>query len=99
MPGVIDVVQIPDGVAVVADSYWHAQQGARGAGRAWDEGAGASAQRRQRCSTASRAASGTGKPLPLKPVGDADAAISARPRRSMRAEYVCRCCRTRRWSR
>ena len=31
MPGVIDVVQIPDGVAVVADTYWHAQEGARGA--------------------------------------------------------------------
>src|SRR3954469_258769 len=26
MPGVVDVVQIPDGVAVVADTYWHARK-------------------------------------------------------------------------
>jgi len=29
MPGVIQVVEVPDGVAVVADSYWHAKKSAR----------------------------------------------------------------------
>ncbi len=29
MPGVKNVVQISDGVAVVADTYWHARKGAR----------------------------------------------------------------------
>ena len=33
MPGVVDVVQIPDGVAVVADTYWHAKKARAGAGR------------------------------------------------------------------
>ena len=35
MPGVIDVVQIPDGVAVVADTYWHAKKPVR---RCWCNG-------------------------------------------------------------
>ena len=26
MPGVLEVVQIPDGVAVVASTYWHARK-------------------------------------------------------------------------
>src|SRR5882724_1645980 len=41
MPGVIDVVQIPDGVAVVADSWWRANQARKALVIAWDEGAGA----------------------------------------------------------
>ena len=41
MPCVIDVVQIPDGVAVVADSYWHAFKARSGLKVVWDEGAGA----------------------------------------------------------
>jgi isoquinoline 1-oxidoreductase beta subunit len=41
MPGVIDVVQIPDGVAVVADTYWHAKKAREALTVVWDEGAGA----------------------------------------------------------
>src|SRR4051812_47654336 len=41
MPGVIDVVQIPDGVAVVADTYWHAKKAREAVVVQWDEGAGA----------------------------------------------------------
>ena len=41
MPGVIDVVQIPDGVAVVADTYWHAKKAREALVVQWDEGAGA----------------------------------------------------------
>jgi isoquinoline 1-oxidoreductase beta subunit len=40
MPGVIDVVQIPDGVAVVADSYWHANKARQALTVQWDDGPG-----------------------------------------------------------
>jgi isoquinoline 1-oxidoreductase beta subunit len=39
MPGVIDVVQIPDGVAVVADTYWHAKTAREALVVQWDNGA------------------------------------------------------------
>jgi isoquinoline 1-oxidoreductase beta subunit len=38
MPGVVDVVQIPDGVAVVADTYWHAVKAREALSVQWDEG-------------------------------------------------------------
>ncbi|MEN9559559.1 MAG: hypothetical protein RLZZ502_770, partial [Pseudomonadota bacterium] len=41
MPGVIDVVQIADGVAVVAASYWQAQKARAAVKVVWDEGANA----------------------------------------------------------
>ena len=41
MPGVIDVVQIPDGVAVVAASWWQAKKARDTVTIQWDEGAGA----------------------------------------------------------
>lgn len=41
MPGVIDVVQIDDGVAVVANSYWRAKKAREVLSVQWDEGAGA----------------------------------------------------------
>jgi len=42
MPGVIDVVQIADGVAVVADTYWHAFNARKkGLKVTFDDGAGA----------------------------------------------------------
>ena len=39
--GVIDVVQISDGVAVVANSWWQAKQARDLLSIQWDEGAGA----------------------------------------------------------
>ena len=77
MPGVLDVVQIPDGVAVVADTYWHACK-AREALRSCM----GRRRRRQRstpqpCWPAPRRRAGTGKPLVLKTVGDPEAAINA----------------------
>ena len=42
MPGVKHVVQVPAGVAVVAETYWHARQAAQAVTVEWDEGAFAS---------------------------------------------------------
>ncbi|MES2279787.1 MAG: xanthine dehydrogenase family protein molybdopterin-binding subunit [Pseudomonadota bacterium] len=84
MPGVIDVVQIPDGVAVVADSYWHARKARAALTIAWDEGAGASITNASMLEGIRKA---TDKPLPLKAVGDADAVIAGAAK-VVRAEYV-----------
>ena len=86
MPGVIAVVEIPDGVAVVANTWWRANAARKTLSVNWDEGAGAA------LSTASmlegiRAASKSGTALPLKAVGDADAVIAA-SQNVIRAEYV-----------
>jgi len=42
MPGVIDVVEIPDGVAVVADGYWRARKALAQTPIEWEEGPNAS---------------------------------------------------------
>ena len=86
MPGVVDVVQIPDGVAVVADSWWRANQARKALVIEWDEGAGA-ALSNQSMLAGTRAALATGTPMPIKAQGDADAVIAASPR-VVRAEYV-----------
>jgi isoquinoline 1-oxidoreductase beta subunit len=39
MPGVKKVVQVTDGVAVVADTYWHARKGLEAVSIRWDESA------------------------------------------------------------
>jgi isoquinoline 1-oxidoreductase subunit beta len=87
MPGVIDVVQIGDGVAVVANSYWQAQKARKSLSVQWDEGAVAS------ISTASmlagnRAAAQSGKVIPIvKPTGDVAAAMKTAAK-TMKAEYI-----------
>jgi isoquinoline 1-oxidoreductase beta subunit len=86
MPGVVDVVQIPDGVAVVADTYWHAKKAREGLTVVWDEGAGATLNDKTMLEGI-RAAAGTGKPMPLKAVGDADAVLKAATR-VIKAEYT-----------
>lgn len=84
MPGVIDVVQIPDGVAVVADSYWHARKARAALSIVWDEGPGAAITNASMLEGIRKA---TDKPLPLKAVGDADAVIAGAAK-VVRAEYV-----------
>lgn len=84
MPGVIDVVQIPDGVAVVADSYWHARKARETLAVQWDEGPGASISN---ASMLEGIRAATDKPLPLKAVGDADAVIKGAAK-VVKAEYV-----------
>jgi isoquinoline 1-oxidoreductase beta subunit len=86
MPGVIDVVQIPDGVAVVANSWWRANMARKALTIVWDEGAGAALNEKSMLEGI-RAASKTGKPLPIKAVGDAEAVIAASDK-VVRAEYV-----------
>ncbi len=86
MPGVLDVVQIPDGVAVVANSYWRARKAREALTVVWDEGTGA------KLSTVSmlagvRAAAGTEKVLSIKKTGDAAAALAG-AKRTVKAEYV-----------
>ena len=85
MPGVIDVVQIPDGVAVVANSYWRAKKARETLNVVWDEGAGATLNDKAMMESL-RAAANTGKVLPNKSVGDADGVIKASAK-VMRAEY------------
>ncbi len=86
MPGVIAVVQIPDGIAVVADSWWRANMARKQLTIAWDEGAGAKLNNKLMMDGI-RAASVSGKPLPIKAVGDAEAVIAGSSR-VVRREYV-----------
>ena len=86
MPGVIDVVQIPDGVAVVASSYWQARKAREKLVITWDEGAGAGLTTAA-MTAGTKAALATGKPIPVRPnVGDADAAIASASK-VVRGEY------------
>lgn len=86
MPGVIDVVQIPDGVAVVADSWWRANKARKALKIEWDDGPGGSINNASMLEGI-RAASGTGKKLELKKVGDAQGAIAASSH-VVKREYV-----------
>ena len=87
MPGVLDVVQINDGVAVVADSYWHAVKARQALSVQWDEGAGTALDHNSVLAS-TRAAADSGKVLPIvKPAGNvADAMKGAA--RVIKAEYI-----------
>jgi isoquinoline 1-oxidoreductase subunit beta len=86
MPGVIDVVQIPDGVAVVADSWWRANKARKALKIEWDDGPGANINNAAMLEGI-RAASGTGKKLEIKKAGDAEGVIAA-SRNVVKREYV-----------
>ena len=86
MPGVIDVVQIPDGVAVVADTYWHAKKAREVLNVQWDEGAGA-ALTVPAMLDGIRKGSAADELIPLKTVGNPDAVIAASSK-VVKAEYV-----------
>ena len=85
-PGVVDVVQIPDGVAVVADTYWHAVKARDLLQVEWDDGPNAGLDTAAMVA-GTRAALASGKPIPHKKEGDADAAVSAATK-VVKAEYV-----------
>ena len=87
MPGVVDVVQIPDGVAVVAKSYWQAVKARKTLNVRWDEGTGAALDHNTVLS-ATRGAMGNVADLPIgKPVGDVAAAMQGAAK-VIRAEYI-----------
>ncbi|WP_034301278.1 xanthine dehydrogenase family protein molybdopterin-binding subunit [Herbaspirillum sp. RV1423] len=83
MPGVIDVVQIRDGVAVVADSYWRAKKARETLTVTWDEGPVA---RIDNASMMDGIRNAKDAPTPIKKTGDADAAMKTAAK-TMQAEY------------
>lgn len=86
MPGVIAVVEIPDGVAVVANSWWRANAARKTVNITWDEGAGATLNEKAMLDSL-RGAAKTGTAIPLKAVGDPEAVIAASSK-VVRAEYA-----------
>ena len=87
MPGVIDVVQIPDGVAVVANSYWGAVKARRALKIEWDLGEGASLSSDAMIESHKQASS-SGKVLPIQPAkGDATGAINGAAKK-LSATYI-----------
>ncbi len=87
MPGVVDVIEIPDGVAVVANSYWGAVKARRALKIDWDFGAGANLSSDGMIET-HRQASSTGKVLPIQPAkGDALGAIGGSAKK-LSATYI-----------
>jgi len=87
MPGVVDVVQINDGVAVVAKSYWQAQKARKSLKVQWDEGSGAALDHNTVLNT-TRDAITKVKALPIgKPVGNTPEAMKGAAR-VLTAEYI-----------
>jgi isoquinoline 1-oxidoreductase beta subunit len=87
MPGVIDVVKVDDGVAVVANSYWQAQKARKTLSVQWDEGVGAALSTASVINGTRNAASG-GKVLEItKPVGDVAGAMKGAAK-VIQAEYI-----------
>jgi isoquinoline 1-oxidoreductase subunit beta len=87
MPGVLDVVQIPDGVAVVANSFWRAKMARDALTVVWDEGAGAALSDKGMLAAMKNAAA-TGKVIPIiKPAGDVAAAMKGASK-VIEAEYI-----------
>ena len=85
MPGVIDVVQIDDGVAVVADSFWRAKKAREQLQIKWDEGAGAQLDNASMMNGI-RGAEKTSKVINIKKTGDAATAMQGAAK-TIRAEY------------
>jgi isoquinoline 1-oxidoreductase subunit beta len=87
MPGVQAVVQISDGVAVVADSWWRAKKASETVKVLWDEGAGATLSDAS-VIEGTRQAAKSGKVIAItKPQGDVAAALKGAAQ-VIDAEYV-----------
>ena len=84
MPGVKKVVQVTDGVAVVADTYWHARKALSAVDIKWDESA---VRDLSSAGIAGELRAAAAKPgASFKTVGDADAAM-AKAAKKLEAEY------------
>src|SRR5204863_329457 len=79
VPGVKNVVQIPNGVAVIADNTWNAMQGRRVLAIEWDEGKVATVN--SPGITADFMSKMSLPGLPSKKVGDAEATLAASARK------------------
>jgi isoquinoline 1-oxidoreductase subunit beta len=87
MPGVQAVVQVSDGVAVVADSWWRAKKAAEKLSIQWDEGPVASISDASMLE-GNRAAAKSGKVIPIiAPKGDVANAIKGAAK-VLEAEYI-----------
>lgn len=85
MPGVIDVVQIDDGVAVVANSYWRAKKAREVLTVQWDEGTGAKLNNSVMMAGI-REAEKTAKVINIKKTGDSAAAMKGAAK-TLKAQY------------
>ena len=85
MPGVIDVVQIDDGVAVVANSYWRAKKARDVLSVKWDEGTGAKLNNAVMMAGI-REAEKSSKIISIKKTGDCAAAMKTAAK-TVKAEY------------
>jgi isoquinoline 1-oxidoreductase beta subunit len=85
MPGVLDVVQIDDGVAVVASSYWRAKKAREALTVEWDEGPVAKLSNASMMDSIRKAAA-TEKTLNIKTTGEAEAALKGAAK-VIKAEY------------
>jgi isoquinoline 1-oxidoreductase beta subunit len=87
MPGVIDVVQAGDSVAVVADTYWHAKKAREALTVNWDLGPVAQMDHNSMIAD-TRLAMETVDPLPIgQPEGDINATLTLAAK-IVEAEYV-----------
>jgi len=87
MPGVLDVVQVSDGVAVVANTYWAAVKARRALKIDWDNGPGANLSSDAMIESHKQASS-SGKVLPIQPAkGDAMGAINGAAKK-LSATYI-----------
>jgi isoquinoline 1-oxidoreductase subunit beta len=84
MPGVKKVVQVTDGVAVVADTYWHARKALSAVSIKWDESA---VRNLSSAGIATELRDAVKKPgATFKTVGDVDAALGGAAKK-LEAEY------------
>ena len=87
MPGVVDIVQISDGVAIVAKSYWQAVKARKAVNVVWTEGPGAALDHNTVLATTRNAIDGV-KALPIgTPVGNVAEAMKGAAK-VIKAEYV-----------
>ena len=85
VPGVKQVVQIPTGVAVIADNYWAADQGRKALKITWDDGVGANLSTKTQVAAYQKLAHSNGKKAAAK--GDAEKALT-KAAKVFNAEYV-----------
>lgn len=85
IPGVRQVVQVPGGVAVLADNYWAAKKGRAALKVDWELGSGANVSSKEMMTRYRQLAQKPG--LPANKAGDADAAMS-KAVKTVEAEYT-----------